>query len=318
MKREAAPQRVQPTQEGQTRLKQAPGRGRIVTKTTTTTTSTTRRPIKPRDTPGDTPGGTPGPEATRPNRKRPGTRPDAPATSDGTPNKAPVDQPLYSSVNLRVHEISCINTTKEILNKDRIVIGAVKVEGALGGTKDERKLAARAERGEHFSAGKFGKGDTQSYPKTHVLASYEPGGRIGSDPRFYFGALILIEEDNDQIETVINSAVNAVEKQVVDAVSKAAVSASTAALAGVASGAAMGSFVPIIGTAIGAAAAAAIGLALGEIKAARADDVFPMKMVELKLTGAPDQPGEIEGSRETVTFKGFKGHYKATISWAVR
>jgi hypothetical protein len=290
-------------------MKRTPGRGRIVTETTTTTT-TTRRPIKPHNTPD--------PAATRPNPKRPATRPGSPTPQGQAPNKAPTEQPRYSSVNLRVHEIRCITTTKEILNKDRIVMAAVKVEGALGGTKDQRKLVARAEKGEQFSAGKFGKGDVQQYPKTHVLASYEPGGRIGPDPRFYLGALILIEEDNDQIEEVINSAVNAVEKQVIDAVSKVAVTATAAALSGVASGAAIGSFVPIIGTAIGAAAGAAVGIALGEMKDARADDVFPLKMVELQLDRVPDEPGEIEGSRKTVTFEGFKGQYKAIISWAVR
>jgi phage tail tape-measure protein len=308
MKRTQDQHFAQPTQTGQQGKKRAPGR--IVTKTTTTTTSTTRRPVMPRDTAG--------PEAGRPNRNGPAPRPKSPATSGGRPNRGAGELPLYSAVNLRVHEIECISTTKEILSKDQIVIGAIKVEGALGGTKDQRKLAARAERGEHFSAGKFGKGDKQSYPKTHVLASYEPGGRIGNDPRFYLGALILIEQDNDQIEEVITSAVNAVDKQVLSAVSTAAATATAGALAGVATGAAIGSFAPLIGNAVGAAAAAAVGLALGEIKNARADDVFPLKMVELRLTSSPDEPGEIDGSRQTVTFTGFKGQYKVVISWAVR
>ena len=229
----------------------------------------------------------------------------------------PVDPPRYSSVNLRVNEIRCITTTKEI-DKDEIVIAAVKVEGALGGTKERRKLAARAERGEKFSAGKFTKGDRQTYPKTRVLATYEAGGKIGSEPRFYVGALVLIEEDKGAIDQVIDDTVNSVEKEVTAALSTAAATASAAALAGVASGAALGSVVPFVGTAIGAAAGAAVGLAFGEIKAAHADDVFPLKMVELQLAHFPPEPGEIPGSRETVTFKGFKGHYEVTISWAVR
>ncbi len=220
-------------------------------------------------------------------------------------------------MNLRVNEIRCVSTTREI-DKDEIVIAAVKVEGALGGTKERRKLAARAERGEQVPAGKFAKGDKQTYPKTRVLASYDAGGRIGPDPRFFLGALILIEKDEGEIGAVINSTVSSVEKQVTNAVSAAAVTATSAALVGISSGAALGTVVPFVGTAIGAAAGAAVGLALGEIKAAHADDVFPLKMVELQLDHFPGEPGEIAGSRQTVTFKGFKGHYEVTISWAVR
>lgn len=227
------------------------------------------------------------------------------------------DQPRYSTVNLRVHEIRCITTTGE-LGADNIVLAAVKVEGAVGGTPDRRKLVARAQRGEQLEAGKFTKGDRQAYPKTRVLASYEAGGPIGADPRYFLGALVLIEADRAHIGEVINSTVAAVEQEVVAAVSTVAVTASGAALAGVASGAALGSVVPLLGTAIGAAAGAAVGLALGQIKAARADEVFPLERVELELSHFPSEPGEIPGSRRNVTFEGFKGKYVVEYSWAAR
>jgi hypothetical protein len=291
-------------------MKQTPGRGRAVTRTTTTTTTTTKQiPNRPRN-PTDA-------ETVRPQAERPSTRPDSPATSSGRPKKDAGEQARYSIVDLRLHEIRCIKSTKEI-DKDEPVIAAVKVEGAVGGTKNQQKLAARAERGQQISAGKFANGDKHSYPNSPVLASYDAGGRIGSEPRYFFGALVFIEEDEGKIDSVITSTVNAVEKQVVDAVTKAAASVTAAALSGAVSGAALGSAIPLFGTAIGAAAGAAVGVALGEIKAAGADDVFPQKMVELMLARFPDEPGEIDGSRKTVTFQGFKGHYEVTIFWSVR
>lgn len=292
-------------------MTRAQGRSRTVT--TTTTTTTTKRAAKRA---ADGPGRPRGAGAIRQDDERPGPRGTGAVKSE-KPDKTVRDQPSYSSVILRVHEIRCIDTTKEI-DKDEMVLAAVKVEGTLGGSQGRRRLSARAQRGEQLSVGKFTKGHKQTYPKSRPLATYDAGGKIGSDPRFYLGALVLIEEDEGNIGAVINSTVNAVEQQVTSAISTAAGTAAGAALAGVASGAAVGSTVPIVGTAIGAVVGAAVGVALGEIKAAHADDVFPLKRVELELPRFPDEPGEIAGSRQTISFKGFKGHYDVTISWAVR
>jgi hypothetical protein len=290
-------------------MTRAPGRAQTVTKTTTTTTTTKRISNRPRDNAG--------PGADRGDDGRPGQRSAPPATAGDRPEKKPPDQPHYTEVNLRVNEIRCITSTREV-DKDELSLIAIKVEGAVGGTKERRQLAARAGRGELVSAGKFRTGDKETYPKTRVLASYDAGGRIGPDPRFYLGAVVVVEQDGKDVDKLIDSAVDAVDEQVMTAVTAAAGTASAAALAGVASGAAVGSVVPIVGTAIGAAAGAAVGLALGQIKAAHADDVFPPKMVELQLDRFPAEPGEIDGSRETLTFKGFKGHYEVIVSWAVR
>lgn len=288
-------------------MTRAPGRSRTVT-TTTTTTTTTKRPSK---RPGDTRGTRANPSDRAPRGVT------APVRTGGEPDTPPTDQPGFSSVKLRVHEIRCVTTTKEI-DRDEIVLAAVKVEGTIGGTKERRQLAARARRGEQLSAGKFAKGDTQTYPKTRVLATYDAGGPIGPDPRYFLGAILVVEKDEGRLDEVIDSTVEAVERQVVTAISTTAATASGAALAGVTAGAAAGSVVPLVGSAIGAAAGAAVGLAFGQIKASRADDVFPLKKVELELAEFPEQPGEIPGSRQTLTFKGFKGHYEVTISWAVR
>ncbi len=290
-------------------MTRAAGRSRTVT-TTTTTTTTKRAPAGG--------GHQRGTGATTKGDKRPGPRGAEPSKTGAKPAGRPTDRPQYTSVKLRVHEIRCITATKELINKDDIVLAAVKVEGAVGGTNQQRRLVARAQRGEQLKAGKFAKGDTQTYPKTRVLATYDAGGPIGRDPRFFLGALVLIELDEAKIAEVLDRTVDAVEEQVVTAISTTAATAAGAALAGVATGAAVGSVVPLVGSAIGAAAGTALGLAIGELKAARADDVFPLKKVELELSEFPEEEGEIPGSRETVTFKGFKGHYEVTISWAVR
>ena len=233
------------------------------------------------------------------------------------PRDAVRERPRYTTVNLRVHEIRCLATTGEV-GADEVLVAAVTVEGALGGTTARRQLVARARRGEQLSAGRFTKGDRRTYPATRVLASYDAGGPIGTDPRFFLGAVLLIEQDEGHADAVISRAVESVERQVAAAVSTVAATASGAALAGIASGAALGSVVPLVGTAIGAAAGAAVGLAVGEIAGARADEVFPIERVELELSRFPDEPGEIPGSRRTLTFKGFSGQYVVEISWAVR
>ncbi len=289
-----------------TATKRTARKGRKITRTTTTTTTTTtQRKAAGTKTSKNRAGSRPA--ANKPTAKKPATKPSTPRA----------EQPRYSSVKLRVHEIECVKPTGE-LGRDELKLAAVKVEGALGGTKEKKKLAARAQKGEQVSAGKFRKGDKQKYPKTRVLATYDAGGPIGSEPRFFLGAVLLVETDEDRMGAVINSTVKSVEKEVVAAISTATATASAAALTGVASGAALGSAVPLVGTAIGAAAGAAVGLALGEIKDAKADDVFPLKKVDLELSKFPAEPGEIPGSRQTLNFKGFKGHYKVTISWAVR
>lgn len=274
-----------------------------------------------------TPGRTQATTATaKPTEKRAPEPRSRPRTAGATPGQqrqpavhgaVRADQPRYSTVNLRVHEIRCITTTGE-LGADNIVLAAVKVEGAVGGTPDRRKLVARAQRGEQLDAGKFTKGDRQTYPKTRVLATYDAGGPIGADPRYFLGALVFVEADRGRVGEVIAAAVESVEKQVVAAVSTVAVTAAGAALSGMAAGATIGSVVPLFGTAIGTAAGAAIGLAIGEVTRARADEVFPLERVELELSRFPSEPGEIPGSRRNVTFKGFKGHYVVETSWAAR
>lgn len=228
-----------------------------------------------------------------------------------------VEQPTYESINLRINEIRCIKTTKEI-DRDEIVVAAVKAEGKLESTGGKLKLAARAEAGETHHLGKFKKGDHKKYPKTRVVARFSAGKPRQEWPRYYTAALLLIEEDEGAIGTVVNSAVRSVEKEVKGAITAAASAAAVTTLSAVAAGAAAGSAIPIVGTALGAAAGAAVQLAFSEIKKARADDVFDPKHVQLRLDQFPTEPGEIDGSRKTKTFKGFKGTYKVTYSWAAR
>jgi hypothetical protein len=108
-----------------------------------------------------------------------------------------------------------------------------------------------------------------------------------------------------------------VEKELTEAVEKAISTAASSALTGMATGAAVGSAVPLIGPVVGAAAGTAVGLVAAEIKRARKDDVFDPKKVHLPLHRFPSDGGEIQGSKDTVVFKDFQGHYVVTYSWAI-
>ena len=79
--------------------------------------------------------------------------------------------PQYESINLRINEIRCVTTTREI-DRDEIVVAAIKAEGSVEVRGGKRKLAGKAKAGENHSLGKFKKGDRQKYPKTKVLARF--------------------------------------------------------------------------------------------------------------------------------------------------
>ncbi len=228
----------------------------------------------------------------------------------------PAPAKTFQFVDLRLHEVRCIKTTKEI-NADEVSVIAVKAGAVANRAGRKNKLVAKASKGEQVSAGKFKKGDKRKF-KARLLARFESGEGACDWPRNYLAVLTVVEEDEGKIGKVVNSVVELVGKQLTTATAGVASAASTAALAGVASGAALGTVVPFVGTAVGATVGAAVGLALGEIKKSHADDVFDPKKAALELDGFPDESGEIDGSRKTVSFKGFKGEYKVTYSWAVQ
>jgi hypothetical protein len=231
------------------------------------------------------------------------------------------DTPRFTKVHLRIHEIECIKTTKEI-DQDEITLAAIKVEGELQNSGGKKKLAAKAEKGEVLDTGKFKKGDTRKYNPPRTVLSFAAGDKGDKDvdwPRYYYATLLMIEEDEDTIGTIVNEAVKSVEKGVAEAVARAATTAATTVLSGLAAGAAAGSAVPIplIGSAVGAVAGMAVTSLAAEIKKARKDDVFDPKEVHLELSRFPSKAGEIPESKGKKVFKDFQGHYVVTYSWTI-
>jgi hypothetical protein len=226
------------------------------------------------------------------------------------------NMPYFGMVNLRIHEIECIKTTKEV-DRDEITIAAIKVEGRLEKSAGKEKLAARAEEGEVLSAGKFKKGENRRFSPPRTVATFPSGGKGLEWPRYYYATLVMIEQDEGAVGKVVSEVVKSVEKEVADVVSKAVSTAAVAALSSLAAGAAAGSAIPFIGTAVGAAAGASIGLVAAEIKKARQDDVFQPENIHLRLERFSNDGGEIEGSQRKAIFRDFQGHYVVTYSWAL-
>ncbi len=247
----------------------------------------------------------------RPTAKKTTTR--RPTTSRATTERN--QNPRFATVSLRVNKIECIKTTKEI-DRDEIKLAAITTQGQVKASGSKKKLAARAERGEVLDAGKFKNGETRNYRRPREIARFKAGGRDGW-PRYYHATLLMIEEDEGAIGKIVNEAVKSVEKEAAAAISTAAASATSTALAAVLAGSAAGSAVPLIGTAVGAAAGAAVGVAAAPIKKAHEDDVFDPKHIQLRLTAFPRRAGVVEGSRRTAIFRGFKGVYRVTYTWAV-
>jgi len=237
-------------------------------------------------------------------------------TSSGSGDTA-ARTPTFTKVQLRVHEVTCVKTTKEI-DRDEIVLAAIQAEGEVVEKAQKKELRAKARKGDVLDVGKFKKGESQKYSKPKVVAEFELGAKELDFPRNFFGMLLMIEKDEGDIGAVVNAAVKAVEKDVTAAITKAATTTVTGLAGGLAAGGAAGSVVPIVGTAIGAAAGAAATAAMNAIKKSRKDDVFPPEVVDLALRSYPKEAGEVAGSKGVANFKAFNGHYKVVYSWSVR
>ncbi len=227
--------------------------------------------------------------------------------------------PRFEHVDLRIHSIKCVDDSKEI-DRDEITLAAIKVEGKMQGSGNAKKLAVKAEKGETLDGGKFKKGDMRKYSQPRRVARFAAGGEGAKDdwPRQYHATLVLIVKDKAAIGAIVNKIVTLIEKQLAGKIVATVGKTAANLAAGAAAGAAMGSAVPLVGTAAGAAVGAAIKAGAGAIKKAREDDVFEPKQVRLELPAFPSDAGEIEGSKDKKVFKGFKGRYDVTYSWAVQ
>ena len=224
--------------------------------------------------------------------------------------------PRFSSVELRIHSIDCVKTTREI-DRDEIALAAIKVEHAVQGTGNARQLAAKAEAGGLISAGKFKDGEVRRFSPARVATRFTAGSPDAGWPRTYEAILLMIELDEGTAGKVVASAVRSVEKQAKAEITKLVGTAAGVVVGAVAAGAAAGSVVPLVGTAIGTAVGAAAGLAMAEIKRAHKDDVFEPVELRCSLPSFPQAAGELAGSRRTARLNGFKGTYVVHYSWAI-
>ena len=224
--------------------------------------------------------------------------------------------PRFSSVELRIHSIDCVKTTREI-DRDEIALAAIKVEHAVEGVGNARQLAAKAESGGLISAGKFKDGEVRRFEPARVAARFTAGSPDAGWPRTYEAILLMIELDEGTAGTIVASAVRSVEKQAKAQITKLAGAAAGVVVGAIGAGAAAGSVVPLIGTAIGTAVGAAAGLAMAEIKRAHKDDVFEPVEVRFSLPSFPPSAGELAASRRSTRLQGFKGTYVVHSSWAI-
>jgi hypothetical protein len=219
------------------------------------------------------------------------------------------------SVELRIHSIDCLKTTREI-DRDEIALAAIKVEHAVEGVGNARQLAARAESGDLIRAGKFKVGEVRRFDPPRVATRFTAGSPDAGWPRIYEAILLMIELDEGTAGKIVASAVQSVEKQARAVISKAAGAAAGVVLGAIGAGAAAGSVVPLVGTAIGTAVGAAAGLAMAEIKRAHKDDVFQPVEIQLSLPSLPPAAGEV-ASQRSARLHGFKGTYVVNYSWAI-
>lgn len=224
-------------------------------------------------------------------------------------------RPMLSQVTLRIHEVTCEKTTKEI-DRDEIVLTAIRTLAKVE-KRDTRRVAGFSEEDKRIDVGKFRAGVSKAYGPPQPIAQFPLGGEKVAWPRYYVATLLLIEKDEGAIGTIVNAAIDAIDKQVKAAVATVVATATECALTLAAAGVAAGSVIPLIGSAVGGAAMLAVGVALEAIKQSRADDCFPPRQVRLALDSPPRTRGAVAESRSTARFTGFNGAYKVVYSWSV-
>ena len=219
----------------------------------------------------------------------------------------------FHAVVLRIHSIHCDTPTGEV-DRDEIVLAAIKLEGAVEQLGGRRELTARVASDVPLDAGQFKAGDARHYGEPRIVALFSPGEETDAWPRHYSAILLMLEKDEGAIGDVVSAAVKSVDREVKAAVAKAVAGTVTTAIA---AGAAAGSALPLVGMAIGTAAGALAGLAMAEIRKAHHDDVLEPAAIHFSLPGSPVAAGEIPGSRKTIGFRGSRGAYQVSYSWAM-
>ncbi|HKX46684.1 MAG TPA: hypothetical protein VJP77_08265, partial [Planctomycetota bacterium] len=164
-----------------------------------------------------------------PHRRDGGDGPTARARPQSKPTATTRTSP-FDQVHLELHEVVCRKTTKEV-DRDEIVLTALSVVGEVREQRGRKELAARARKGEWLDAGKFGKGDSRSFPKGRRVASFPYGGAKVPFPRHYFATLLLVEKDEGHLGEVLNAAAGALEERAVAATQQLAGNVAAALLA---------------------------------------------------------------------------------------
>ncbi len=224
-------------------------------------------------------------------------------------------RPEFQSLQLLIHEVVCEKTTRELVAKDDIKLAGIETLTEVSIKDGQKLLKAKARKGSILAAGKFRKGDAETFRNPKVLAEIPLGPRGGEWPREFSATVLMAEMDGDKLGPIVALIVDAID----DEVGKAVAGAATSLAAGILAGSAVGSLVPIpvVGTVAGAVAGAVTAGVTSALKKAQAPDVFPPERAKFALDAYPSAAGPVADSRKTLHFEGHGGVYRVVCSWCV-
>lgn len=203
-----------------------------------------------------------------------------------------------SSLELRIHQVKCVEDTREA-GKDEISVGGVLTDFATGATTPVQPL----------DLGKFAKGDVKKFDNPVRLPAFslQEGENF---PKSYLAVVALSEIDFGGFSEFLNKLLDGLADELNVIVGLL--------VASIAAGAAAGSVLPAIGTIVGLVAGAVIGILFAFLKQVFADDIFPPETVTPVVLGSLTDRfagNSLDSPPEVLVYLGFGGHYELTVSW---
>jgi hypothetical protein len=223
------------------------------------------------------------------------------------PQLAPIPAALMqrsmTRIQLRLHQVACVDETNPEGTNDEILMGGTRIN-EFGAVSRIDPFMVRRD---------FGDGKQEVYSPPRQFAAFDLSGATPF-PKSFFVTIVLAEQDNGGFPAFLDKLL----VWLSDAVSRAIGTAAGAWL-GAKLGGKIGAVAGPIGAAIGAAVGATLGLIIGFLKDWWEDDVFAPAVLRMDIP-SPDALWEgesTESPRIAIAYHGHGGIYQVEVDWQV-
>ncbi|MFI6940914.1 hypothetical protein ACIBI4_16690 [Streptomyces sp. NPDC050418] len=220
-------------------------------------------------------------------RRIPGTS----AVTDGEPAAAAQAVTALRNLELRIHQVRCLDETSEI-GKDEIHLGGTSIDES----GDTKKVSS-------FKVRSFHTGDVQTYAPPKRFTFFSLTETTVTFPKSYFVTLVLAEVDWGGLADFLDALLDKVKAKVAAAVAAAI-------------GGALGSPGGPVGIAIGIAVGYAVTQIFEFLKSLWGDEVFKPVTVSTVIPSLTSRwAGQDNSAERSVEYAGYGGRYRLTYDW---